>query len=105
MTTFEKDYKKAKKYISKDDVSNLKKYIIYTLQPYLKSMQSQNPDLTLEEFEDLLREDYLDLGKTAFKSSFAFDYYMLYISCQYLKSNPKVFDEIHDRIKKWGNKS
>ena len=79
MTAFENDYKKAKKYISKDDVSNLKKYIIYTLQPYLKGMQSQNPDLTLEEFEDLLREDYLDLGKTAFKSSFAFDYYMLYI--------------------------
>lgn len=99
MTNFQKDYDRAKKYIPKDEIIYIQKYIKNILLPYIKDLQAKNPNLTVDEMEKLINEDAFNLAETAFKSSFAFDYYMHYISCQYLKSNPKIFDDIYDKLK------
>lgn len=99
MTNFQKDYEKAKRRVSKNDIKYTRYFIQDILVPYIKDIQSKNPNISIEELEKILKKNSFNLAATSFESNFSFDYYMQYISCKYLQSHPKVFDEIYSKYK------
>ena len=99
MTDFQKDYEKAQRYISNNDIKYTRSFIQDILVPYIKDIQSKNPNVSIEELEKILKKNTFKFASTAFESNDSFDYYMQYISSKYLQSHPKEFDEIYNKYK------
>ena len=88
MTDFQKDYEKAQRYISNNDIKYTRSFIQDILVPYIKDIQSKNPNVSIEELEKILKKNTFKFASTAFESNYSFDYYMQYISSKYLQSHP-----------------
>ena len=66
---------------------------------YMRDLKMQNPDVTLEEFEQLVIDDYfLNLATKIFEANWAFENYMDLQSCKYLASNHSRFNEIYEKV-------
>lgn len=98
MTSFQEDYLKAEEYLSKNnnEINLTKKFIQNILIPHIKNLQKHHPNITIEDFNSVLQDDALSLAKTSFESTYALDYYMIYIACKYLQKNPQKCKELYE---------
>ena len=85
---------------SSNEYQYTQSFILKTLCPYIKKIQEENADKNIDELYTIIKEKSFDFAKTSFISTYAFDYYMDYVSCKYLQANPKLFDDIYEKLKK-----
>ena len=99
---FQQDLARSKNYLEthKEEFDFLKKFSTSFLPRYLKKLRNENPKATIDEFKKILETDTVKFAETAFKSVHVFPVYMQYVACNYLKNNPKKFDEIYSKVKK-----
>ena len=81
---------------NKKNITYTKIYIENILIPYIKKLKKEHPDVSIEDFNDILKDDAFSIAKTAFESTYALDYYMIYIACKYLQKNPKKCKELYN---------
>lgn len=75
------------------------KNYIFKLNNYIQNIKKSNPDLTLEELNKILDNDFFEILDTIFNNDSTLFYVMAYESCIYLSSCPKKFQEILQQIK------
>lgn len=75
----------------------IKKYIL-KLNNYIQNIKKSNPNLTLEELNKILDNDFFEILDTIFNNDSTLFYVMAYESCIYLSSRPKKFQEILQQI-------
>lgn len=98
MNAFWNDYCDSEAYIlkNKKHIAYTKIYIENILIPYIKKLRKEHPDVSIENFNDILLDDAFSFAKTAFESTYALDYYMIYIACKHLQKNPQKCKELYD---------
>lgn len=71
----------------------IKNYIL-KLSKYIENLKKDNPDLTLEELNKILDNDFIEILDTIFSNDSTLHYVMSYESCIYLSSRPQTFQKI-----------
>lgn len=100
MNKFTKDYKKAENFLSRNkrEVLQTSRFIQNALIPFIKDLQKSNPNISIEDFNILLEKETFNLAKAAFKSTYAMDYYMNYIICEYLEKKPDLCRKLYNNF-------
>lgn len=75
----------------------IKKYIL-KLYNYIQKLKENNPDLSLEELNTILDNDFIEILDTIFNNDSTLHYVMAYEACIYLSSRPKQFQELLQEI-------
>lgn len=98
MNDFWNDYCDSEAFIlkNKKQIKFTKIYMENILIPYIKKLKREHPDVSIENFKEILKDDAFSIAKTAFESTYALDYYMIYIACKYLQKNQKKCKELYD---------
>lgn len=74
------------------------KNYIFKLNNYIQNIKANNPNITLEELNKILDNDFFEILDTIFTNDSTLHYVMAYESCIYLSSCPKKFQEILQQI-------
>ena len=92
---FEKDYNRAQKYISKDDIKYIKKYIEQILVPYIQNLIKQNPNLDENDIRNLLKQKANILSERTenFKKNIS-SCHFVYCGINHLLRHPELYSDI-----------
>lgn len=74
------------------------KNYIFKLNNYIQNIKKNNPNITLEELDKILDNDFFEILDTIFNNDSTLFYVMAYEACIYLSSCPKKFQEILEQI-------
>ena len=69
-----------------------------TVISHLKSIITDNPDLTTEEINTILFKEIDDYAKTVYENAYVFGEYLEYLCCQYLSSHPEKYKELSEDL-------
>ena len=79
------------------------KNYLFKLNNYIKNIKANNPNITLEELNKTLDNDFFEILDTIFNNDSTLHHTMAYESCIFLSACPKKFQEILQSIENTPN--